>query len=567
MMNYVVISVFAIAVLTGLVGFGIGHRRQNWGTVAAAFLVLLTAAGYVYLAARLAAYEWRWEKVIRAKREQIAFVRDALRPDPAAGGALKPVPVDDAGNPKPLDMLAVDRERWQRALERVNTWRGRSWAATFQPPNPDPKAENQLGVIEITAPAPVAQPDAAAPPGPDPAAAVEPDAATAGDADGAPAAEPAADAGGEPAPKAEPIVPINPGATVYVFDDRPLQDGGRYVGAFLVKESAYDVEAGRYRITVARTAPPDAYDAQAWSQAYDAVTVYESLPVDRWLAFYETRADSQAEDSAVSPQPVKSKPKAEKVASDRGPLRGFLEEFSRHEQEQKDDPESWKKLDEDLDESRVLQGVYWAVVTFTEDHTFEGKTNDKDGGAETDDEATSRSFQAGDTAEFDLQTARQLEKDGKVRLDRVFYRRPLRDGLTLMYGSWVDAGGKAGILADGIAALLQTLRREIDDLEARRRILEGSKASVDVELVNVNKQATMLEEDMRLWDRDAKRAALVEAGFRQQLDTTRRSLADAEREIVRQGRELSDAMGRLVEKIDAAAPPADRTDPGAGTAP
>ena len=591
MMNYVIISLFGIAVLAGLVCFGVGHRRQNWGTVAAAFLVLLAAAGYLYLGARLAAYEWTWEKKIREWKEKIAFMRDAQRPDPGKGGVLGPVPADENGKQlKPLDKLVVDRERWQRALDRVNTWRGRSWPATFQPPSVDPKADNPLGTIEIVATPPAARPDPAAPAPPEPEpAAVEPpageDAAAAPAADGAeppadPAAaavaadpaEPAPVAPAEPAPKAGPVVPINPGATLYVFDDRPVQDGGRYVGAFLVQEATYDQEAGRYRITVARTAPPDAYDREAWSQAYDAVTVYEDLPVDRWLAFYETpRADSEAEGSAVSPQPVKSEPKAEKVASDREPLQLFLKEFERHEKEQQD-PESWKSFDDELSEERALQGEYWAAVTFKDDYTFGGGGGDQqDGEEEAGDKATddsNRSFQSGDKAEFDLQTARGLEAAEKVVIDRVFYRRPLRDGLTLMHGSWIEVAGRDGVMADGIAALLQSLQREIDGLRADQVLLERSRTSVDLELTNVGDQARMLEEDMRFWERDAKRAALVADAFRKQLDVTRKGLVDAEREIVRQGNDLSAAMGRLTQKIDAAAPPPGRAaEAGAGSAP
>jgi hypothetical protein len=367
-------------------------------------------------------------------------------------------------------------------------------------------------------------------------------------------------------------VPINPGATLYVIDDRPVQDGGRYVGAFLVQEATYDQEAGRYRITVARTAPPDAYDREAWSQAYDAVTVYEDLPVDRWLAFYETpRADSEAEGSAVSPQPVKSEPKAEKVASDREPLQLFLKEFERHEKEQQD-PESWKSFDDELSEERALQGEYWAAVTFKDDYTFGGGGGDQqDGEEEAGDKATddsNRSFQSGDKAEFDLQTARGLEAAEKVVIDRVFYRRPLRDGLTLMHGSWIEVAGRAGVMADGIAALLQSLQREIDGLRADQVLLERSRTSVDLELTNVGDQARMLEEDMRFWERDAKRAALVADAFRKQLDVTRKGLVDAEREIVRQGNDLSAAMGRLTQKIDAAAPPPGRAaEAGAGSAP
>lgn len=613
MMNYVVLSVFGIAVLAGLIGFGLGHRRQNWGTVAAAFLVLLTATGYVYLASRLAAYEWTWEKVIRAKREQLSLTRDALRPDAASGGVLKPAPTDENGNPKPLDRLFVDRERWQRALDRVNTWRGRSWQATFQPPGPDD--ETSVGVLEIVAVAPAARPapaaavepepaavdpaaadpaadpaaaDGAAPadPAADPAAAPAADPAAAPPADpaaapaAAPPADPAPAAPAQPAPGAEeeepaaepdPVVPINPGATVYIFDNTPLQDGGRYVGAFLVRESTLEKEAGRYRITVARMAPADSYDKQAWAQAYESVTVYEDLPVDRWLAFYETpRGESDAEGSAVSPQPIKSEPKAEKVASDRGPLQGFLKEFERHETVQQD-PESWKALEDELEEERVLQGEYWAAVTFQEDFTFTGDAGEKAGENEDADKAADesgkRSFQSGDKAEFDLQTARGLEAKKTVVIDKVFYRRPLRDGLTLMHGSWINVGGPDGILADGISSLLQSLQREIAALQANQALLERSRKSVDVELVNVTEQARLLKEDMAKWERDAKRAALVEAAFRQQVESTRKSLADTEREIVRQGRELSLAMGQMAAKIDAASPAPGRGEPPAEAKP
>ena len=122
-------------------------------------------------------------------------------------------------------------------------------------------------------------------------------------------------------------------------------------------------------------------------------------------------------------------------------------------------------------------------------------------------------------------------------------------------------------MADGIAALLQSLQREIDGLLADQVLLERSRKSVDLELTNVGDQARMLEEDIRFWERDAKRAALVADAFRKQLESTRKGLVDAEREIVQQGRDLSVGMGRLTEKIDAAAPPPGRADAGAGSTP
>ena len=131
--------IIALVLLVGLVAFGVGHKRWSWGTLIAAFLVLLTAVGYLYLASRFAAYEWSWARFVRSKQVQLAKVRDALVPDAAAGGRLRPV----AGEPedlatRPIAELVKERERWQRALDRIDTWRGRSWTkASFTPPKAD----------------------------------------------------------------------------------------------------------------------------------------------------------------------------------------------------------------------------------------------------------------------------------------------------------------------------------------------------------------------------------------------------------------------------------------------
>ncbi|MGI9177671.1 MAG: hypothetical protein ACR2IT_07430, partial [Pirellulales bacterium] len=77
-MNYVLLGLIALVLLGGLIAFGVGHKRWSWGTVAAAFLVLLSAAGYLYVASRMAAYEWSWTKSVRAKQVELARQRDAL---------------------------------------------------------------------------------------------------------------------------------------------------------------------------------------------------------------------------------------------------------------------------------------------------------------------------------------------------------------------------------------------------------------------------------------------------------------------------------------------------------
>jgi hypothetical protein len=248
-MNYAILGLVAVVLLAGLVAFGVGHRRWSLGTLIAAFLVLLSAAGYLYVASRFAAYEWSWASFVRGKQAHLARVRDALVPDKGAGGRLKPLGGDELSS-KPLTALVKEQERWQRALDRIDTWRGRSWTkASFEPP----KADGATGKLEL--------PFASA-------------AAPAAEGEAAPA---------EPEKPGEP--PLNAGATVYVFEDVPAQEGGRYLGAFSVQAADVDLAGRRYVLTVTQTAPRDAYDAEVWKQTYDAVTVFESLPPDRWLAF------------------------------------------------------------------------------------------------------------------------------------------------------------------------------------------------------------------------------------------------------------------------------------------
>ena len=40
-MNYVLLGLIALVLVTGLVAFGVGHKRWSWGTLIAAILVLL----------------------------------------------------------------------------------------------------------------------------------------------------------------------------------------------------------------------------------------------------------------------------------------------------------------------------------------------------------------------------------------------------------------------------------------------------------------------------------------------------------------------------------------------
>jgi len=518
-MNYVLLGLIALVLIAGLVAFGVGHRRWSWGTVAAAVLVLLSAAGYLYLASRLAAYEWSWTRFVRAKQVELARQRDALVPDPAAGGRLKPAP-----NEKPLVQLADEEERWRRALGRIDTWRGNSWEkASFVPP----KNDGATGTIEIPVPA----------------------------------AAPAAEGEAAPAePAAPPPPPLNPGATVFVFDDVPAQDGGRYLGAFLVEKAEFDAAANRHVITVIQTENRDAYDAEVWRQSYDSVTVYGSLPADRWIAFSRTAKpgeDGAVDDAAVMPLPKKlSIEEVEALLQERDRQKGFIAELEK-DGEAIDDKEEWSAIRRRLDDGEAFPGEYWATVTFQEPTVVaEGLK----------DEAGTRGFEAGEKAEFDLQTAFTLADGGKATIEQVRYRRRLRDARTFIHGSRLfrsagEAGEddpfKDGIAADGVAALLATLRQEIATLEESTRRLEASRTSISTELANTAERHRRLATDMESWTRDAAAAERMATAFEVELRRSRGLLGAAEEAIVAEAAVLRDSVRRLVERIDATAPAAD----------
>ena len=119
-MNILVLAAIGLLVLVGLIAVGLGHKRWNWGTVAAAFLVLLSVTAYLYLAARVAARDRDWMQAVQRYETNIARARDAL--EPSRRGGLVPI----AGQTS-LTALEADRDRWRRSLSRVETWRSPGW--------------------------------------------------------------------------------------------------------------------------------------------------------------------------------------------------------------------------------------------------------------------------------------------------------------------------------------------------------------------------------------------------------------------------------------------------------
>ena len=128
-MTLIPVILLAVIFLLGAVTLGIGHRGWNWGTVAAAILLLLAATGYLYLAARLAERERSWREKIAKSQKEIDRIN----------------PTDGNANGKSLASLRNTRDRWTRALSFVDTWHGREWEkATLSPPR-----DGKPGTISI----------------------------------------------------------------------------------------------------------------------------------------------------------------------------------------------------------------------------------------------------------------------------------------------------------------------------------------------------------------------------------------------------------------------------------
>ena len=520
----VYLALVSILLLTSLVMFGVGHKRWSVVSVVASFLVVMTLGGYLYLAARLLDFEWRWVQKVRSTQLRIDEVRDAERPSNAPGrqGRLEKI----AGG-KSLVELRAEHQRWQRALERTANWRGRYWEkASFTPPT------SKIPTGSIVLPAPVA---------------VE----AAGGDDGI---EPAEE--GEPAPAAAQPTgqPLDPGATVYVFDDTPATEGGRYLGSFRVMAIANDGASGLLKLTLEPTAPPDSYDKVSWGKNYDAVTVYDQLPADRWLAFSQVSRMAPvatAVDDQIAPQPEK-RPEEDLTALVPQP---FLEGVERHALSAADasgretvDEADWPALRQALESGEKLPGEVWAEVVFEDqiglDDFLKLDRDDLPGGPDAL------------TAEVEFGEAEKLVEDGKATIRKVFYRRRLIDAETLVDGRVVPGGGEEGdLMTDGLMTLMQGLQQDIAVLEASNQRLTMSKENVTDERKVVRAQADELNADLAIWDRDVESATKLADAFEAEAKRVAAELEKAEQEVVRLGREYDDFVEKAVQRIDRIAPP------------
>lgn len=542
-MDVVLLAVIGLVVLLGLVAIAIGNKGWSWGTVAAAILLLLAATGYIYLAARLAERERSWREKIAKSQTEIDRIN----------------PPDGAANGKSLASLRNQRNRWARALAFVDTWHGRAWGkAVFSPPR-----DGKPGTISI-----------------------------------------------EMASDESELAPVAAGTEVAVFDDASVADEGRFLGLFRVQAVKANKGEENCQLTIvpaATPAPPSEADTKLWARNYDEVTVYESLPVDRWMAFHKTPTDAVGaggEADADGTSASRWRPQPQKTTGDDS-LKSLEEQMEALAQHGKEVPEGeWPQLGEKLAGGEIAPGRYWAVVEFTKNVKFTkaakfapddgaepepGSEDDEDvgapgapigapigapvgedkdaGGAEevSGPEPTAgaitkrfkqKRFKEGEKAEFDLQTALELQNDKQwVRITSVTERRPLSDPFTAIRGSAFSAKTADGqpVRAEGIDALRQGLLVEMTSIDQATTRVTASHDNVEAQTAAVAEETKQLQSDRTSWEKDVSAATDTAQAFNDRLRAVTIELATLENSIVRLGKELAGAWGTLTATIDGAA--------------
>lgn len=436
-MEYLVLLVIGLVLLGGLVSLGVGHARWNWGTLAAAVLVLLTACGFLFLSSRLAQRERAWAARVGEFQTRLARAVDGPGAAPEGGS---------------LDELTVRRDRLRQAYDVAVAWRGRTWSdAEFRPP----RDADATGEISLTS-------------------------------DGNAADRP----------------PLRPGAVIYVFDDAGVEDGGRYLGQFVVKETSYE-RPGRHVLKVALTGPPDAYDAAVLAEDHAPVTVSEELPV------------------AHTDVP----------------------------------PDGWTTVIDQVRAGEVPENAYGALVRFTEPFSVSVVAD-----------TPTQDFNAGDLVELDLARALSFAApdgvalDGPVRarIERIVAHRPLLDYATLLHGGRVSTADGAGVVAGGLALQRDALQGRLRNLAKANSRLESAIQDTESALAMTQKTTGELTEDLAGWARDVEASQRLTGRFDDELRRTAQALEETEGAVVALGRELTQALASLAAEIDMVAPPPGR---------
>jgi hypothetical protein len=490
-MEVIPLALLGIVVLVGLVALGVGHKGWSWGTIAAGVLVLLSAAGFVYLSARVAQRERVWRDRVRGLRAELAKTRDAMQLE--EGGRPQPIP-----NEPSIADLEEQKARWFRSLDRVNTWRGRVWSkGVFQPPANDTPGRLVFELPEAAAPNPF----------------------------------------------------INAGAQLFLFDSAAADEGGRFLGVF--RTTAAAIEDGKLVLTMTPAARPSAAQQRLWQREFDSVQAFETLPVDRWLAFSRTAQPNDAEGGEApglvdGEEPGREVPylvlprlrragsadaaKAEDLLSD---LEAQLDRFERHETIVPEEQwRSWADLQKPPPQEPW--GTYWAAVTFTLAHGITTR--------EAGREPLTIQFEKGDRASLELREAIDLERRGVVEIREVFYRRPLADLETALQGGEATVEPGKSIAIRGGFAIRGILENEIARIAQAIRDIRSSRENVRSTVKRLREEEKDLGEDLPSWEKDAAAAQDVRTSIESRLADAEKRLDAAWGAVIELGREFDGGM-------------------------
>lgn len=546
-MEYVPVVVIAVVILTGIVALAMGFRGWHPANTAGAWLVLLASCGFLTLAGIRGQSERAWASLLRGWESKVLEVRDAVRADARGNAGLQPLGECslDALQNCPITALEAKQVEWSRALDRVNSWRGRFWKqVAFVPPSVR-DAEVSPGRITI----------------------------------------------------AEPEKPaIAEGAELFLFDAKPLGEGGKFIGGFRV------TQVNGNQFSVLPLGPVEKRDRELWQAPHEEVVAYENLPFDRWMAFHRTSRDAEA---TVIPEPRKQVPELDRLRED-VERHDFPEELISPSGENDSSPFSedpdvpppgvdWATIEfeEDFDWTAegsdgspangkvrfkagekvsafparevaslrkagatfkhawsIPPGTFWAEVEFSDSYTHEREGTD------------AIEFAAGDVIRLPLEDAEKLAKDGKLAIKRRFYRRPLNAaGTALRGGAAVDRAGRptteGGIAIDaiGIFRLTERLRKRIEAIDKNRQeVVEAHDASKR-QLVELEGVKGRLEKDLGNWSGDVATAKRLEQEAARRFEAARASLETSERAIVELGSRLRKITSTLATEVDRRTPP------------
>lgn len=388
----------------------------------------------------------------RAWREQIRRLESEIS---AVG--------DGEGGKPSLSVLGERRTELARRLGTVDTWRNRWWEkASFTPPRGDGPV-----IISIAA------------------------------------AEKAA------------VPPLNVGAEISVFDPRPIDEDGFFLGEFGVTAISLDAETKRYVIEASPLLPIGDEELRRWRRAADEVTVYEDLPTDRWAAFYPLAEETGDNDKPQPPEGATESLAAE-AALDRTEI-----------------PEAeWRKL---VDEKQLIPGEYWSEVTMTAADALPGVVE-------------------GQIVELDLQSALELAEGGKATLGKVYRRRRLIDPLTAMRGGVIPVDDKAALSAEGIDTLKRKMSDEIDAVETMTDQIEASLEATTAETEAKQTEAEGLDGDRKQWVDDVEFAQSALEKLTARVDSVTREVAEVNRAIALLSGELREKVAFLATEIDRRTP-------------